>query len=253
MVTLTVMTYATEISDTSFRGTINTIPTMMFLLGAAFCVGIGITLTWYQLALANACVLLVYIFFIVPFLPESPLYLIIINQEKKATKILEHLRGTYIDIENEIKSIKKINDEVTGDTNYSFLLNRDVQKRILVLTMLFLVQAFSGTAVLRANAVRILEDSGVTFNKDIFVTLMLLLPIGGTFVLSYLVDRLGRRICLVISLTLMIVSYVLLGTHVYLRDHTIVSIVPLGLNDTAQPPSYYTEKRLVNFSYDLPR
>ncbi|KAK8406100.1 hypothetical protein O3P69_007073 [Scylla paramamosain] len=239
MVTLAVMTYATEIPDTAFRGTISTITCLMFLMGACVCTAIGIALTWYYVALGNMSVLLVYIC-IVPFLPESPTFLIVTGQEKRATKVLERLRGAYIDIGNEISLLKKMNDEMMSNTSWSFLLHRRVQKRILVLSMLFIVQAFSGTAVLRANAVRILHDSGVTVNKTMFATLLLLLPIGGFFVLWSLVDRAGRKVCLAISLTLMSVTYIFLGTKVYLQEPTVVSLVPLEPNSTASSPPYFT-------------
>ncbi|MPC52553.1 Facilitated trehalose transporter Tret1 [Portunus trituberculatus] len=244
MVTLTAMTYATEIPDAAFRGTISTICCFMFLMGACFCTAIGIALTWYYVALGNMCVLLVYIC-IVPFLPESPTFLVVTGQDDRAIKVLERLRGTYADITNEIKLLKKMNDEITSDTSWGFLLQKKVQKRILVLSILFLVQAYSGTAVLRANAVRILQDSGVTTNKSMVATLLLLLPIAGAFVLCHLVDRAGRKVCLAISLTLMSISYIFLGTRVYLQKSTVVSLIPLEPNNTAALPPYFTTERLV--------
>ena len=243
MVTLTVMTYATEIPDTAFRGTISTITCFMFLLGASVCVAIGICLTWYYVALSNMSVLLVYIC-IVPFLPESPTFLVVTGQVDRAVQVLGGLRGAYTDINSEINLLKKMNDDVSSDTSWGFLRQRQVQKRILVLTLLFFVQAYSGTAVLRANAVRILEDSGVTFNKSLFATLVLLLPIGGAFILWYLVDRVGRKVCLVISLTLMSMSYIFLGTIVYLHEPTVVSVISLEPNNFTVPPPYFTPQRL---------
>lgn len=240
MVTLTVITYATEIPDIAIRGNAAAVTTVMFLLGASFCVGIGIILAWYYVALLNVCMMLVSIFFIVPFLPESPTFLIVTKQEEKATKVLERLRGPYINVENEITQLKKMNDDVTEDNNWSFLLQKKVQKRILVLTVLFLLQAYSGTAVLRANTVRILHDSGVDLNEELLTTLLLLLPIAGSFVLWSLVDRYGRRVCLVISFMLMAVSYVVLGFKVYLQKNIIVSMVPLDLDNTELSPPYYT-------------
>lgn len=240
MVTLAVMTYATEIPDTAFRGTVSTMPCLMFLTGACVCTAMGIGLSWYYVALGNMSILLVYIFCIVPFLPESPTFLIVSGQKKRAAKVLERLRGTYIDIDNEISLLKSKNDEMTSNSSWSFLLQRQVQKRILVLSVLFLVQAFSGTAVLRANAVRILQESGVTVNKTLFATLMLLVPIVGVIVLWSLVDRAGRKVCLAISLTLMCMSYIFLGTKVYLQEPTVVSLVPLEQNNTVPPPPYLT-------------
>lgn len=243
MVTLTVITYATEIPDTAIRGTATAITCLMFLFGATICVGLGLVITWYEVALSNAGVLLIYIFLIVPFLPESPTFLIVKRHDKEAIKVLKRLRGNYINIETEKEVLRKMNDNKTGGTSWSFLLQRKVQKRLLVLLVLFLVQAFSGTAVLRANAVRILEASGVTGNSGLFATILLLVPITGVFVLAWMVDTAGRRLCMGISLALMMVSYVILGTSVYLQTHTLVSVVPIESNDTALPPPYHIEVR----------
>lgn len=245
MVTLTATTYATEISDTAIRGTVTAMTCLMFLFGASMCVALGMVMTWYEVALGNIATLLVYICLIVPFLPESPTFLIVNGQEKEAIRILRHLRGNYINIETEMALLKKINDESGGDKSWSFLLQRKVQKRILVLSILFLVQGFSGTAVLRANAVRILQTSGVTGNTNLFAIILLLVPIAGAFLLSWKADSLGRRWCLIMSLAFMMISYVVLGTAVYMQTSSFVSVVPIQLNDTMLPQPYHTEVRSV--------
>lgn len=205
MVTLTATTYATEISNTTIRGTVTATTCLLFLFGASICTALGLVMTWYEVA----------------------------------------LRGNHINIEIEMALLKKINSEGRGDKSWSFLLQRKVRKRILVLSVLFLVQGFSGTAALRANAVRILQASGVVGNTNMFATILMLVPIAGVFVLTWKADSLGRRWYLVISLALMMITYVVLGTAVYLQTPSFVSVVPTQLNGTVLPPSYHRDVRSV--------
>lgn len=243
MITLTGMTYATEIPDTSIRGTVCTTCGLVFLFGSALCVTLSLALTWYAVALSNVAAILIYICLIVPFLPESPTFLTVIEKDEEAIKVLRRLRGNYINIETEMALIKKMNDDAAGDRGWNFVLQKKVQKTILVLTILFLVQGFSGTGVLRADALRILQDSGITGNTNLYVILLLLIPIAGAFVMSCITDNLGRRGCLVISLAFMMLTYVVLGTVVYFQSRPLVSVVPIDLNDTTQPQPYEVELR----------
>lgn len=241
MITLTGMTYATEIPDTAIRGTACTTCGIVFLFGTVLSVILSLAMTWYAVALSNVAAILVYICLIVPFLPESPTFLVVFDKEEEAITVLQRLRGNYINIDTEMALLKKINDEAAGNKGWSFLLQKKVQKNILVLTILFLVQAFSGTAVLRADALRILETSGITGNTDLFVTVLLLVPIAGAFVMSCITDNVGRRGCLVISLIFMAITYVVLGTAVYLQNQPLVSIVKIEFNNTMQQPPYEVE------------
>lgn len=243
MVTLTGMTYATEIPDTAIRGTVCTACALLFTFGNALSVILSLTLTWYTVALSNVVAILVYICLIVPFLPESPTFLIVKEREKQAIKILKDLRGKYIDIETEMSLIKKMNDDAMGDREWSFIREKKVQRSIMVLTILFFVQGFSGADILRADAIRILKASGVSNNADLFNIIFFLVPIVGVLVLSSLADILGRRGCLVMSLTFMMIAYVVLGTIVYFQNQSIPQLVTVQLNDTGQLQSHQMELR----------
>lgn len=208
---------------------------IMYASGGALSVALGLAMTWYAVALCNAATFLVYSFLIVPFLPESPTFLIVTGKEKEALKVLRRLRGKYTDINNEMDLFKEINNEAPGDNGWSFLLEKKVQKTFLKLITLFLVQGFCGTEVIRPNAIKILERSGVTDNTDLFATILLLVPIAGTFVMSCVMDNVGRRECLVVSLTFTMIAYVVLGSATYLQ---IKSLILLGLNHTSMQSSH---------------
>ncbi|XP_069955484.1 facilitated trehalose transporter Tret1 isoform X2 [Cherax quadricarinatus] len=232
MVTLAVITYATEIPDTSHRGSIGTIVILMFLIGTGIGVSLGIFLTWYQVAFINVGILLLYTTAIVPCLPESPTFLAVVDKDKAALKVLAGLRGNYADLDAEIKLLKQLNRVTDATSRWGALLSAENLKRILLLSCLFFIQSFSGTAVVRVNATRILEASGVNLNRDISTTILMVVPICGVFVLTSLTDRIGRRLCLVVSMAPMVLAYCVLGCYVFLNSYevTAVSVVPLGSN-----------------------
>lgn len=230
MVTLAAITYATEIPDVSNRGSIGTIVALMFLVGTGVGVTLGIFLTWYEVAFVNVGLLLLYVIAIVPCLPESPTFLVISNNDNHARKVLKFLRGAHVDLDVEIKLLKQMNTTDKVNSRWRPLLSLENLKRIFILTCLFFVQNFSGTAVIRVNAIRILEISGVNLDKDISTAALLVIPVCGVFVLSLLVDRIGRRKCLAASLGLMMVAYVVLGFYIFFSNHQVteVLVVPLG-------------------------
>ncbi|XP_050690421.1 uncharacterized protein LOC126982417 [Eriocheir sinensis] len=241
MTTQIVVTYAVEIPDTAIRGTACSTTTILFLFGTALSVILSLAMTWYAVALSNVGAVLVYICLIVPFLPESPTFLIVTEKEKEATKVLRKLRGNYSNIKTEMALIKNMNDEVAGDKGWSFILQREMQKKFLVLTILSLVQGFCGTEVLRPNVLKILEMSGVTGSTDLFVIILILVPISGAFVMSCIIDRLGRRGCLVLSLAFTMIAYVVLGSTIFVQTLPLTSVVPIEFNDTAKQPPYQVE------------
>ncbi|XP_045611610.1 facilitated trehalose transporter Tret1 [Procambarus clarkii] len=239
MVTLAVITYATEIPDTTHRGSVGTIVCFMFLIGTGIGVSLGIFLTWYEVAFINVGLLLLYIIAIVPCLPESPTFLAVNDKDKAAHRILERLRGTYADLDAEIKLLKQLNRVTDATSKWGALLSLENLKRISLLSCLFFIQNFSGTAVIRVNATRILEASGVNLDKDISTTILLVVPICGVFVLTSLVDRIGRRLCLVVSMAPMVVAYAILGCYVFLSNYqvTIVSFASLYSNHSHETGS----------------
>ncbi|XP_042211762.1 facilitated trehalose transporter Tret1-2 homolog [Homarus americanus] len=244
MVSLAVITYATEIPDTRHRGSFGTIVCLMFLFGAGVCVCLGISLTWYQVAFVNVGVLLVYMIAIVPCLPESPTFLAVTNQTKEARDVLLRLRGADADVDGEIQLLKNLNQINGGSSRWGALLNCENMKRILLMSVLFFIQNFSGTSAVRVNATRILETSGVELDKDTSTILLFTVPIFGAFVLTLLVDRLGRRVCLVASLIPMMLAYCVLGFYIKFSHHSInfATLDPLDINLT----NYTQDTQLTN-------
>ncbi|KAK3863495.1 hypothetical protein Pcinc_030749 [Petrolisthes cinctipes] len=219
------MTYASEIADTSHRGSFVSVNIIMFLLGIVSGAALGMIFTWYEVALFSDGLLLLAAF-IVPFLPESPTFLVVTDRHTQAAEILRRLRGYNCNIENEILMIKEMNNTETKST-WRDIFRGDNIKRLLILFGLFCVQSFSGVHVLRSNLTRILQSAGINSDLELWTTVILLVPVGGSILQTLLIDRLGRRLCLVVSLAPTTVFCFSLGVFSCLYDQ----VEPNGYND----------------------
>jgi MFS family permease len=102
---LTVPQYTTEIAEKEIRGTLGSFLQLLISLGVLFVYTIGAFLSvFYTNIVCGICPLIFFGIFI--FMPETPMYFLIKNNESKAVKSLQWLRGDSYNIELEIKELK---------------------------------------------------------------------------------------------------------------------------------------------------
>lgn len=216
LLVVAVRTYLSEISDTAIRGAAILSAECMKSVGAILIVAIGMLGSWYYIAFFCACEILVYGLLVVPFLPDSPTYLTVRGKDDEARKVLQRLRGRYVDLEKEIAQLKTQNERRDGSSGWGVLLKPDIMKKCLIVFGLFGISNFCGTEVIKANAVRILQTSGLSFDTDVSTIIVFVLLLGGNICQALLVDRIGRRKCLVLSLVLLVIAYTILGTYAFI-------------------------------------
>ncbi|XP_050703890.1 facilitated trehalose transporter Tret1-2 homolog [Eriocheir sinensis] len=207
--------YVVEVADTSVRGAMTTVCTLAIVLGGLFVVGVGCVLHWYHLALVCAIppiILLIGTFF----LPKSPAILLVRGKRLEAVRTLRRLRGPYANLQSEIQMLEMKNSSQT--TDWKKILNRRTAKRLAVVVMLFAFQHFCGNYVFIVHTARILEKVGAPWDPDMGTVLVTAVRLAGTMVSIFLVDRMGRRSCLVASHAIASASLVMLGTYVYLAE-----------------------------------
>lgn len=103
------------------------------------------------------------------------------------------------------------------------MLKWEFIKRILICFGLFLISNFSGTQVLKVNTLRILESSGMNLDKELSTILVTSILLFGNSALLFSIDRVGRRRCLLISFSLLVISYTVLGAFVYITESMSVA------------------------------
>ncbi|CAL4072090.1 unnamed protein product, partial [Meganyctiphanes norvegica] len=210
-------TYVMELSDTNVRGMMSTIPTFGIVLGGLYTVALGYLVHWHYLALL--CLVPVAMLMAATFvLPDSPSLLIIKGRKERAKIILQGLRGPYADVDAEVKELEQRNIGSSKKSGYRSLLTGDTGRRLGVVLSLFFFQQFCGNYVFMIYTSRVLKNAGSSLDPDAATIIVAVVRVIGTVVAIVLMDRVGRRVCLISSHALNAMVLILLGVFVYLEE-----------------------------------
>lgn len=246
---VSVRTYLVEVADTSVRGAASMLTEVMKGVGAIVIIAFGMLMPWYFLAFLCGAQYFLFSCVLVPFLPESPTYLAVTGEEEKARHILRRLRGPSVNLDNEIHKLKEENRRSSNDSSvWKIFSDSQVIKHILIIAGLFFISNFSGSEVIRANATRMLQESGLAMDGEKSTIVVFSVLLCGNITGFILLDRLGRRWNLVLSLVLVVISHAAMGVYVYFDEAdkllTAVDVVPLeSSNRTTHLDEYVTGQR----------
>lgn len=243
--------YVTEIVDAEVRGVMCSILFLNVTLGGLFVVGVGYLVHWYHLTMVCTippALLLIGAFF----LPDSPTLLVVRGKEPEALRVLRKLRGPHANLQSEIELIAMKNS-FHADGRLK-LLNWYIVKRIATVVMLMVFLFFCGNDIFIVYTARILRKAGYPLDADIGTITVAGARIVGMVVSFILVDRMGRRLCLVASHVISLTFLIVLGVYVHLNatstpeDATssalawvpLVSVIMIvfGLQVGAQPVTF---------------
>lgn len=228
MVSVAATTYITELPDASIRGFACVLPTLFSEAGNLFVASLSLVLPWYHLAFVCASVTVLFIA-ITFLLPESPSYLVVCKEESRARKVLAMLRGSDVDVEEELRILKKQNEGLAGDNpGWRSLLKGVVVRRVLVVVALFLIQSFSGLMVFVSNASRILRSVGSAMDERLSTIVVFGVELLGCACSCCLQDRIGRRRSVVLSLVVMAAALVAMGTYAFLAGNAAAAALEVA-------------------------
>ena len=195
--------YVADLSPTSMKGFFGSFFTHFFLLGKLGSHFLGIFLNFRWLAIVCIMVLLIQILLLC-FQPYSPNWLMTKKQEKRALKTLQYLRGADHNSLPEFDEIKIVVEKNYSDTFYQrFVIlfhNTNYLKTIFKIGLLFAFLVLTGITVVSTYSVSILSTSRLLSPK-----IASLLPTCAQFltasICSFVVDKTGRKILLILSST----------------------------------------------------
>ncbi|XP_068247501.1 facilitated trehalose transporter Tret1-like [Palaemon carinicauda] len=219
-----VTTYVMEMADTKRRGTMTVIPVLCVVFGGQYTLGLGTLLQWHYLSLV--CLVPVLLMLITSFLlPESPYFLVLRGHRLAAANVLRRLRGKYVDVEEEMDDLERRNQSPSErkTSGYRALFRKKILVRLGVVISMFLFQQLSGNYVLIVQTGRVLEAAGTLFDPATAASIVVSMRIAGTVAVFFLVDRIGRRCCFVISHSVNACSLIVLGAFVYLNENSQVA------------------------------
>lgn len=217
---LSLPVYLGETVQPEVRGTLGLLPTAFGNIGILLCFVAGTYLDWSGLAFLGGALpipFLVLMFLI----PETPRWYVSHGKEEEARKALQWLRGREADIEPELKGIIKSNNDAErhASKNALFeLLKRSNLKPLAISLGLMFFQQLSGINAVIFYTVSIFKAAGSSIDENVCTIIVGIVNFGATFVATFLIDRLGRKILLYISEVSMIITLFTLGTFFYLKN-----------------------------------
>lgn len=163
------------------------------------------------------------------FIPETPRWYVAKGREESAEKALQWLRGKEADIRTEMNEIK--NQHLLTkkcEAKLTDLFSKTYRKSILASLGLMFFQQFSGINAVIFYTVTIFELSNSSIDSNLSTIIVGLVNFGAVFVATLLIDRLGRKVLLIISDVLMTICLAVLGGFFYLQKYNAELVHDLG-------------------------
>ncbi|XP_015184903.1 PREDICTED: facilitated trehalose transporter Tret1-like [Polistes dominula] len=223
--------YIGEIADKEIRGSLGSFIKLMVTFGELYAHVIGPFVS-YEI-LSYACILISITFFIsFVWMPESPYYLIMKNQQKKAMKSLKQLKrnSTEEELEEDMNQMQKtvIRDLSDKVHFWNFFNTRGNRRAVLVSFGLQLILQFSGIAAIESYTQEILQEAEDGLPAGVAVIILSILQLVAGLGAAVLVDKVGRRPLLLITTLLAGVSLTITAGFYFFKFYLLIDITGYG-------------------------
>lgn len=171
---------------------------------------------WRWMFIAEAIPALIFLVSMI-FVPETPRFLAKKGKDDKAHSILNRIGGgDFADFSmNEIR--ETFRTEIKGDLRQ--LTDRSLRLVLIIGITLAILQQWSGINVIFFYAPDIFAKTGASIESQLFQTVIIgAMNVIFTLLAMWLVEKLGRKILLLISTTGMALSYIIIGALFHLEN-----------------------------------
>ncbi|PSN47389.1 hypothetical protein C0J52_11155 [Blattella germanica] len=234
--------YCEEIAEVSVRGAIGVLFDLQVGNGILWAYVVGAYVPYLWLCVASA-IMPVFFFATFIWMPESPIYLMSKGKFTDAENALRWLRGAkYIngyDVTPELERIKALVSQTakTRDANKPstprgvhqyFSILKEIPKCIFmskrsatikavkIVACLMILRQLSGINAIIFFTTNIFDDAGSTLSPTLATIVVGVIQIVFTYFSSLLVERVGRRMLLLLSDVVMAVCHIVLAIYFYL-------------------------------------
>lgn len=220
LVFISVPMYLCEIADPEVRGLISAgFPVMTvtgFLLINVFGAFLDITKT------ACVCSLFPLIqFFSFCWMPDSPQFLIKqdrIVDAKKSFIAFNRKENVDIEFKNLIANVK--NEEKFKRKYWELFTIKSNRKAIFIALVLRTIQQFCGVTAITAYANTIFNESGQDISPSVSCIIYFSIQTLAVILSSFLVDKIGRKPLILVSMAGSCLALSTLGTYFFLKEHS---------------------------------
>ncbi|KAJ8936175.1 hypothetical protein NQ318_019056 [Aromia moschata] len=217
--------YIAEVSQDSNRGMLSQTLNVFWAIGnfLPYAIGPFISIMWFNIILA--CIPATFFILFSLLAPETPYYLVGKNEIEKAEKSLMLLRS--ISKEGAQKELEHIKLHFKKEEDGHFLdiiRNRGLRKAFIICIILIIAQELSGFCAITFYLQPIFDAAETSLSSDISALIVGFTIFASSFIIPFLIDRLGRRILTICSCAGMFVALDILGAFFFLKDKTSVSV-----------------------------
>ncbi|XP_012255543.1 facilitated trehalose transporter Tret1-2 homolog isoform X2 [Athalia rosae] len=222
--------YVGEIAETSIRGALGSLMQLFISGGLIYGYVIGPYVSYLAFWIVCACVPVAFVFVFIT-MPESPHYFISRGRKEDAMKSLARLRGKTVNgVQQEVDEIQMTVEEAYRNQGsfMSLFRVRANSKALMLTSALVAFQQFTGINIVLFYTGDIFNSTGTALSSaisTIIVGCVMLIASCGT---PIFVDRLGRKILLIISGIGQAATLIALGLFFYLKDVSKSDVSNLG-------------------------
>ncbi|BFG04424.1 facilitated trehalose transporter Tret1-like [Drosophila madeirensis] len=208
---ITAPMYNTEIAELSKRGVMGCFFQLLIVHGVLYGFIVG---AFAKVKLMNIlCGILPIIFFVFfLWMPESPVYLAQKGKNDKAEKALKFLRGKDADVSAEASQMASEGQKEKVKPMQA-LCRRNTLKSLAISMMLMVFQQVTGINAIIFYSTGIFTAAGTGLTPSTSTIIIGLVMVIATIISIALIDRVGRKILLLISAALMFITTMLMAIY----------------------------------------
>lgn len=222
--------YVGEISTDDSRGALGSFMQLFIVAGILYinCVG-----PYNSYEMTQWICLIVPVVFAISFMfmPESPYYYIGKGKREEATKSLAYLRGkSMAGVKDEIEEIEASVAEAMEQQGrfIDLFINKGNLRALVISVGLICFQQLSGINAILFYTKTIFEKTGSSLDPALATILVSIVQVVASGCTPLIVDRLGRKLILLVSAAGMCLSLVLFGVYFYLGSIKSEAVPNLG-------------------------
>ena len=217
--TVVVPAYLGEVCEPRIRGTMGASFQFQATLGVLLTYIIGKYAHWNFLAMACTCFASVWPV-LVCLIHESPVWLLEHGRDSQALEALTWLRGRRADLGGEMKALRQQVEDADNTKKASVLdlVNPDNLRQFVMGMMVMAMQQLSGINAVIFYTTDIFEDAGSSIDSNLATIIVGLVQMFSTFAAVVLVDRLGRKVLMLLSNAIMAVCLLALGVYFQMKS-----------------------------------
>ncbi|KAF5293482.1 hypothetical protein FQA39_LY02967 [Lamprigera yunnana] len=225
--------YISEISDVRFRGTLGSFFEFLIYVGVVIVAVCGAFVNYITLTVMIGILGLVLAIVFV-FLPESPTYLMKVNNKEQAEKALKFYTGKNYDVSNAIDEIHfSIQNKLENQIDIvTALRTKAVMKGLLASMGLTIFQKFGGIECILFYTVNIFQITESGMDAYTSTIILALVQLTSAVLVVFIIEHANRRLFLTISAIGMGLSLLILGAYFHLKEIGLafsgLGVVPLG-------------------------